>query len=130
MHQGVVLEAELLPAVALDEVTPRVSSRARPGHRPAKCRRCVALRRRLRRPGVVMPERHSPPSRCVAKSASGALDLVPVILVGNLAQSLAELGGLASSVSGWPRKAPSARDRGADASARAVLGAEGKGCAS
>ena len=43
--------------------------------------------------GVVLPERHTPPfTGALAKAASGALDIVPIILIGNLAQSLAQLG--------------------------------------
>src|SRR4029079_15317762 len=43
--------------------------------------------------GVVLPERHTPPfTGALAKSASGALDIVPIILIGNLAQSLGQLG--------------------------------------
>jgi 23S rRNA (guanosine2251-2'-O)-methyltransferase len=42
---------------------------------------------------VVLPERHTPPfTGALAKAASGALDIVPVILIGNLAQSLGRLG--------------------------------------
>jgi len=43
--------------------------------------------------GVVLPGRHTPPfTGALAKAASGALDIVPVILIGNLAQSLGQLG--------------------------------------
>ena len=58
--------------------------------------------------GVVMPERHTPPfTGALAKAASGALDIVPVILVGNLAQALARLERQASCGSALPRKEPS-----------------------
>ncbi len=53
----------------------------------------LALGRGLWRGGLVMPARHSPPlTGMLAKSASGALDVVPVILVGNLAQALPRSG--------------------------------------
>jgi 23S rRNA (guanosine2251-2'-O)-methyltransferase len=43
--------------------------------------------------GVVLPERHTPPfTGALAKAASGALDIVPIIMIGNLAQSLGQLG--------------------------------------
>ena len=79
--------------------------------------------------GLVMTRRHSPPLNGVlAKSASGALELIPVALVPNLANALEELKdvgfrlvGLDGSASGrledvdWSR--PTA----------IIMGAEGKG---
>ena len=79
--------------------------------------------------GLVMTERHSPPLHGVlAKAASGALDIVPVILVKNLAQALSELGergvlrvGLAEEANETLEAAPLTRPLAL------VLGAEGKG---
>jgi 23S rRNA (guanosine2251-2'-O)-methyltransferase len=79
--------------------------------------------------GLVMTERHSPPLHGVlAKAASGALDIVPVILVKNLAQALTELGergvlriGLAEEASEPLESATLTRPLAI------VLGAEGRG---
>jgi 23S rRNA (guanosine2251-2'-O)-methyltransferase len=43
--------------------------------------------------GIVVQDRHSPPeSGVLAKSASGALDLVPIVHVVNVARTLEDLG--------------------------------------
>ena len=94
MHQGVALEAEPLPPVALDEVDDLaillvLDQVTDPQNVGAALRSAAAFGAS----GLVMTERHSPPLQGVlAKAASGALDIVPVILVKNLAQSLAVLG--------------------------------------
>jgi 23S rRNA (guanosine2251-2'-O)-methyltransferase len=79
--------------------------------------------------GLVLTERHSPPlSGVLAKSASGALDLVPIVLVKNLAEALAELGergvlriGLAEEAEAMLEDTVIVRPLAL------VLGAEGKG---
>lgn len=79
--------------------------------------------------GLVMTRRHSPPLNGVlAKSASGALELVPVALVANLSQALAELKEAGFAVIGL--------DSGGEQSIETldwsqptalVMGSEGKG---
>jgi 23S rRNA (guanosine2251-2'-O)-methyltransferase len=130
VHQGVALEADPLPAVALDDVEPGgmllvLDQVTDPQNVGAALRSAAAFDAS----GLVMTERHSPPLHGVlAKAASGALDLVPVILVKNLAQCLAELGergflrvGLAEDGADALETAPLTRPLAL------VLGAEGKG---
>ena len=79
--------------------------------------------------GLVMTRRHSPPlTGALAKSASGALEHVPVALVPNLAQALGALGDLGVIRIGLDGEADARieEERFTDAIAL-VLGAEGKG---
>ena len=133
VHQGAMLETEPLeepdfkdliiasggrPLIVLDQVTDP--------HNVGAILRSAAV---FGAAGLVMTRRHSPPLNGVlAKSASGALELIPVALVPNLANALEELKdvgfrlvGLDGSASGrledvdWSR--PTA----------IIMGAEGKG---
>jgi 23S rRNA (guanosine2251-2'-O)-methyltransferase len=130
VHQGIVLEVEPFPPMTLDEVKPDgillvLDQVTDPQNVGAALRSAAAFGAS----GLVLTERHSPPlGGVLAKAASGALDIVPVILVKNLAQSLAELGesgylrvGLAEEASEALESAPLTRPLAF------VLGAEGKG---
>jgi 23S rRNA (guanosine2251-2'-O)-methyltransferase len=78
---------------------------------------------------VVMPQRHAPGAGgALAKSASGALESVPLIRVVNLARAMAELREASVWCVGLAGDAPTAIDA-ADLSGRIalVLGAEGEG---
>ncbi len=79
--------------------------------------------------GLVLTERHSPPlSGALAKVASGALDLVPIVLVKNLAQALAELGEMGFLRVGLAEEGENALEALSLTKPLAlVLGAEGKG---
>ena len=130
VHQGVLLEAEPLPFVTLDDVDPNgillvLDQVTDPQNVGAALRSSAAFGAS----GLVMTERHSPPLHGVlGKAASGALDIVPVILVKNLAQTLSELGergvlrvGLAEEASEPLESSSLTRPLAL------VLGAEGKG---
>ena len=130
VHQGILLEAEPLPPVGLDEVDPNgillvLDQVTDPQNVGAALRSAAAFGAA----GLVMTERHSPPlMRALAQAASGALDIVPIVLVKNLSQALAELGergvlrvGLAEGADNTLESAPLPRPLAL------VLGAEGKG---
>jgi 23S rRNA (guanosine2251-2'-O)-methyltransferase len=130
VHQGVLLEAEPLPPVALDDVDPRgilllLDQVTDPQNVGAALRSAAAFGAA----GMVMTERHSPPlSGALAKAASGALDIVPVVLVKNLAQTLAELGERGVMRVGLAEQADLALEQAELTRPLAlVLGAEGQG---
>ncbi len=76
-----------------------------------------------------MTQRHSPPLNGVlAKSASGALDLIPVLLVQNLARTMAELKAQKIRLVGLEGTAREMlEDQDFKQPTALVLGAEGKG---
>jgi 23S rRNA (guanosine2251-2'-O)-methyltransferase len=130
VHQGVALESEPLPPMGLDKASTGgillvLDQVTDPQNVGAALRSAAAFGAG----GLVLTERHSPRlSGVLAKAASGALDIVPVILVKNLAQSLAKLGergylrvGLAEDASEALESVPLTRPLAL------VLGAEGKG---
>lgn len=130
VHQGVVLETAPLPPVSLDEVEARgiiivLDQVTDPQNVGAVLRSAAAFGAA----GLVLPARHSPPlSGALAKAASGALDIVPVILVGNLAQSLGKLGERGFLRVGLAEEASEPLETAALPLPLAlVLGAEGKG---
>ncbi|KAB2913016.1 MAG: 23S rRNA (guanosine(2251)-2'-O)-methyltransferase RlmB [Hyphomicrobiaceae bacterium] len=133
VHQGALLETELLseptlaeladgaagrPLIVLDQVTDP--------HNAGAILRSAAV---FGCAGVIMTRRNSPPlDGALAKSASGALEHVPVALVQNLARAIAELKELDFIVLGLDGEAPGLLEATPwpDRSAL-VLGAEGKG---
>jgi 23S rRNA (guanosine2251-2'-O)-methyltransferase len=79
--------------------------------------------------GLIMTQRHSPPlGGALAKAASGALELVPIALVGNLARTIAEMRELGVRCLGLDGEASTLLESAVLAPPVAlVLGAEGKG---
>ncbi|MBL8847405.1 MAG: 23S rRNA (guanosine(2251)-2'-O)-methyltransferase RlmB [Hyphomicrobium zavarzinii] len=134
VHQGLLLEAEPLPEPTLEELVKRAAETGPlvlldhvtdPHNGGAVLRSAAAFGAA----GVVMTRRHSPPLNGVlAKAASGALDLLPVLPVQNLARTMLELKGLGFRLIGLEGSATdrleSERFEGLTA---LVLGAEGKG---
>jgi 23S rRNA (guanosine2251-2'-O)-methyltransferase len=135
VHQGVVADAEPLPESDLTDLVATAEATGLPiivldqvtdPHNVGAILRSAAV---LGTAGVVMTRRHSPPmSGALAKSASGALELVPVALVGNLAQALAQLGDAGVTRLGLDGEGQHLiDDEPMSAPLALVLGAEGKG---
>ena len=97
VHQGAVLETGPLPEPSLDEVLASspsplllVLDQVTDPHNVGAILRSAAA---FGVAAMIMTRRNSPPSAgTLAKSASGALELVPLLKVANLARTLAELG--------------------------------------
>jgi 23S rRNA (guanosine2251-2'-O)-methyltransferase len=133
VHQGALAEADPLPEPMLAELVAGASGRpllvldqVTDPHNVGAILRSAAA---FGAGGLVMTRRHSPPlDGTLAKSASGALELVPVALVQNLARALAELKESGVTVIGLDGDAPQRLEEGPwPELAALVLGAEGKG---
>jgi 23S rRNA (guanosine2251-2'-O)-methyltransferase len=133
VHQGALLEVEDLeepdfeelarladgkPLLVLDHVTDP--------HNVGAILRSAAV---FGCAGVVMTRRHSPPLHgALAKSASGALEMVPVARVQNLGRALSDLKKAGFTIVGLDGEAPDLIEEMAwPKTVALVLGAEGKG---
>jgi 23S rRNA (guanosine2251-2'-O)-methyltransferase len=130
VHQGLLAEADPLPALTIDELTSDgivlVLDQITDPHNVGAILRSAAA---FAVGAIVTTARHSPEATGVlAKSASGALELVPLVTVQNLARGMEELHGRGFLLVGLD--SASETDL-ADVTLRAplalVLGAEGKG---
>ena len=130
VHQGLYLETDPLPAPAIEEVPAKgvvlVLDQITDPHNVGAIFRSAAA---FGATAIVTTQRHSPDATgALAKAASGALELVPLVNVQNLARALEALKGSGFLVVGL--------DSSGDADLSSltlrtplalVLGAEGKG---
>ncbi len=131
VHQGVLLECEPLAAKTLDSLDPGakiviLDQISDPHNVGAIMRSCVAL-------GVdtlITTNRSSSPQTAVlAKSASGALDLIDLIEVSNLSKAIGNLNAQGYQTLGLDSQGPDILENSFDPKLpiALVLGAEGKG---
>lgn len=134
VHQGMMLEVDPLPEPSLDDLA-EAAVRGGPllaldqvtdPHNVGAVLRSAAV---FGAAGLIMTRRHSPPlNGTLAKSASGALELVPIHLAQNLARTLEELRARGLAVLGLDGEATTAiEDHPLTPPLVLVLGAEGRG---
>jgi 23S rRNA (guanosine2251-2'-O)-methyltransferase len=130
VHQGLLVEADPLPVPSIDELGAEgivlVLDQITDPHNVGAILRSAAA---FAVKAIVTTARHSPEATGVlAKSASGALELVPIVLVQNLARGMEELRQRGFLLVGLDSTGDADL---ADVTLRApvalVLGAEGKG---
>ena len=130
VHQGVALQVEAVSRFGLNDVpSPRlvvVLDQLTDPHNVGAILRTACA---FGADAVVTTARHSPRETGVmAKAASGALDLVPMIEVRNLGDAIEKLKERGLTVIGFDSEAPAPlRPRTDDVPLAVVLGAEGKG---
>ena len=134
VHQGALLETEPLPEPTFEDLAELamkggplvVLDQVTDPHNVGAILRSAAA---FGASGLIMTRRNSPPlSGVLAKSASGALEHVPVALVPNLAQALGKLGDLAILRIGLDGDSETLiEDQDLKSGIALVLGAEGKG---
>lgn len=134
VHQGLLLEAEPLPEPTFEDLVERavdvgplvLLDHVTDPHNVGAVLRSAAA---FGAGGLIMTRRHSPPLNGVlAKSASGALDLIPVLPVQNLAKTMLELKGLGFRLIGLEGTSTARlEDETFNGLSAIVLGAEGKG---
>lgn len=130
IHQGVMVEAAALPMRKLADLRDRplilvLDQITDPHNVGAILRSAVAFEAGA----VITTMRHSPhESGVMAKSASGALELIPYIQITNLANALGELHALGFTTIGLDSEAADTVEEAFSGERLAlVLGAEGKG---
>jgi 23S rRNA (guanosine2251-2'-O)-methyltransferase len=130
VHNGLLVEADPLPALGIEDVEPQgvvlVLDQLTDPHNVGAILRSAAV---FAVSAVITTARHSPEATGVlAKSASGALDIIPMVTVPNLARALDALKERGFLTVGLDSEGETDL---ADATLRAplalVLGAEGKG---
>jgi 23S rRNA (guanosine2251-2'-O)-methyltransferase len=130
VHQGVALEVDPVSRFGLDDIHPLkllvVLDQITDPHNVGAILRTACA---FGADALITTQRYAPRETGVmAKAASGALDLVPLIEVRNLADTLEQLKGRGVHVLGFDSEAPEPlRPRTAGMPLAIVLGAEGKG---
>jgi 23S rRNA (guanosine2251-2'-O)-methyltransferase len=130
VHQGLIAEADPLPSPDIEDLENSgivlVLDQITDPHNVGAILRTAAA---FAVAAVVTTARHSPEATGVlAKSASGALELVPIVTVQNLARGLAALKERGFLLIGLDSGAPDdLASIGLDAPLALVLGAEGRG---
>lgn len=134
VHQGLLLETEPLPEPNIEMLASEILMKGplllldqvTDPHNVGAILRSAAA---FGAAGLILTRRHSPPlNGTLAKSASGALEIVPIALVQNLARTLGEIKDMSVEILGLDSDATHTIEQERFQKPTAlVLGAEGKG---